>query len=232
MSEDTKEYQFISKNDLVIYLSLTLELSCRHFDRYKKYLKEFEEFILNNDKIEYEKYKELEDMLYTPKHFLLNLFGDRSKKSTSYFRIRKEMKCKAEEFGFDYVEHSEEVLEIFNKIYKIRNYEHHFTDSKIIEWRDYRLNQIESGMNVVWPNSSIEITYYKYLDRSIIIKNLEEMISQKNDFEKLLQLMKKDYSYLIGKKMSVKRVYQERTLPNHNLIISKNGIDRHLGKKK
>lgn len=232
MNKDPKVFNFGSKDDLIIYTSLIIELSIKHLDRHRRYLVELEKSISSNEEIKYRDYKEIEDKLNTPQNYLLNLFGDRSKNAASYFRIRKVMKEKFEEFDIPYLEHDQKTLEIINSLSNIRNYEHHFTDAKIMEWGLYRLNQVSNNSNLKWPTEKIEINYYEYIKKKDAMLKFTTSKNLQESFVRLLQLMKKDYSLMIGKSMRVEKSHNSSQIPEHNYYISLNGQNRHFGKKR
>ncbi|AKG36184.1 hypothetical protein [Paenibacillus durus] len=232
MSRDPKLFKFDSKEDLIMYMSLVLELSIRHLDRHKRYLDEFSKIIKSNKPIDYKQYKAVEDKLYSPQNYLLNLFADRSKNSASYFRIRKVMLDKAEEFHINYVEHEQKDLEIMNDLYKRRNYEHHFTDAKMMEWGNYRKKQLEEHPEFQWPSEKIEINYNQNIKKEDAMLNYKLAQHLQKGFERLLELLKKDYSLMLGKRVEVVTRVLPFSIPKHNLYISANGQYRHLGKKK
>ncbi|PZT51916.1 hypothetical protein [Paenibacillus silvae] len=231
-NKDPKVFEFLTKEDLIMYTSLILELAIRHMDRYNRYIKELEKFIVENDKFRYTDYKEIEDKLNTPQNHLLNLFGDNSKNAASYLRIRRIMKEKKEKFNIDYIEHDQDTREIHNHLYKTRNYEHHVTDSKIMEWGLYRKRQLVAMPYINWPTEEIKINYSEYLEKESVVHNYEAAKQMQDYFKKLLQLMKKDYSLLIGKSMKVSRVTHAVSNTNDLFQISENGQSRHLGKRK
>ncbi|WP_405172021.1 hypothetical protein MHI12_07650 [Paenibacillus sp. FSL H8-0280] len=232
MSEDPKLFIFNSKEDLIMYTSLVLELSIRHLDRHKRYLEEWSRFLKNNKNIDYRKYKEIEDKLYSPQNYLLNLFADKSKNSASYARIRKVMSKKSKEFNMNYVEHHQKDLEIMNDLYKRRNYEHHFTDAKMIEWGDYRKKQLKSYPGFKWPSEKIEVNYSQFISKEDAMKSFKLAQHLQKGFERLLELLKEDYSEMVGERVRVITRTLPSSIPKHNLHISANGQLRHFGKKK
>ncbi|GIO97186.1 hypothetical protein J14TS5_22720 [Paenibacillus lautus] len=187
MSEDPKLFRFNRKEDLIMYTSLVLELSIKHLDRHKRYLNEFSKLIKTNKPIDYKQYKAIEDKLYSPQNYLLNLFADRSKNSASYFRIRKVMSDKAKEFQINYVEHEQKDLEIMNDLYKRRNYEHHFTDAKMMEWGRYRKKQLEAYPGFQWPSEKIEVNYSQYIEKEDVMLNYKLAQRLQKGFERLLE---------------------------------------------
>lgn len=231
-NKDPKVFDFSTKEDLIMYTSLTLELAIRHLDRHKRYVKELEKLILENDKIKYKEYKEIEDKLFSPQNYLLNLFGDNSKNSASYLRIRKVMKEKKEEFNLDYIEHDQKTREILNSLYSIRNYEHHFTDSKMMEWGLYRKKLLLTMSHINWPSEEIVINYSEFVDKKFVVNNNEAAKEMQDCFKKLLQLMKKDYSSMVGKSVKILRNSNANLSTEDYFQISVNGHYRHLGKRK
>ena len=232
MTKNSKLYTFEDKEDLIVYTNLIVELIVKHLDRHKRYVVELGKFLEGKEFVKYEEYKAIEDKMNTPQNYLLNLFGDQSKNAASYFRIRSVMKKKAEAFGFEYKELDQETREIMNQLYLKRNYEHHFTDAKIMEWGLYRKEQVKSYPNFKWPSEIISVNYHEFLRIEDARKNYVRAKSLQNSFEKLLQLIKKDYSILIGKSMRIQRDFDESPMPVHNSIISAKGELRHMGKIK
>jgi hypothetical protein len=271
MSKDPKVYEFNNVNDFIIYLSLLIELTIKHYRRFNSYFKELEKYtfkkfneitevsfeeikeigiesllekneiyLKNKDKVElkYVDYKNIEDKLFTPKKLLLNAFADRTSNGVSYWKFRKEIEKKSKnnkEFDFGLQEFDENMRYIINELSSARNYEHHFTDAKFIEWRQYREQQIndslKQGFYNKWPSENIEIYVYEFLDIELLWQLYFTSKESNESFSQLLQQMKKDYSKLIGKQMSVYYKKIRKQSPTSVLEISINGINRHKGNK-
>ncbi|WP_312649309.1 hypothetical protein [Aminipila sp.] len=192
--------------------------------------------LLDSMKIDYWELKSLEDKLDTPKNLLLNAFADKTSKGVSYWRFRNECDKKAKKDNKFYVtltEFDENIRAIFNNLSSIRNYEHHLTDAKFIEWRKYRENQLVNwGISkYVWPSENIEVVFSENVSIGYLLSTYLSSKKLIGDFKKLLQYMKKDYSKLIGKSMTISKTMNHgETLTINDAKISINGIKRHFGK--
>lgn len=189
-------------------------------------------------RISYYEYKSLEDKIENVEGALLNLLGDRtSKGGVSYWRFRheyKKMKGTNTKRLPELEEFSEDFNQILNEMYHIRNYSHHMTDAKFIEWIDYRKKQLELwGYKLFqyWPKECIEIDRYEYLDIEWIWQLVLTHIDFRRGVKVVLQQMKKDYSVLYGKPIQIRLKYRDTSSCEH-FEISYNGIERHLGKRK
>jgi len=190
---------------------------------------------LKNIKIDYWELKALEDKLLTPKNLLLNAFADRTSNGVSYWRFRKECEKKAKldsKFDFKLVEFDENIRAIINDLCSARNYEHHMTDAKFIEWRKYREKQLSnfSDPESIWPSEIIQVDFYEDVEITYLLSTYLASKELRGYFKQLLQYMKKDYSKLIGKSMSINKITHKQALSSKDSEISVNGVKRHEGK--
>lgn len=275
MGNDPKVYEFKNINDITIYLNLMIELTIKHYSRYKDYFKELEDLYLNkisnitnlnieeiksssleallenkeifnkyinnrkNYKIKFYDFKSFEDKLNTPKLILANLIGDRSKNAVSYLGFRDRIDKFNKTFGdkkIELQELDENKKRILNDLNKSRNYEHHITDAKFIEWKNYREKQLqlflqEMSTVVKWPSNEIVVDKYEFVEIEWLMQLYSANKNFKDNIETILQQMKKDYSKLIGENIQVTQK-QKDILPLKTFEISLDGIRRHFGKLK
>lgn len=192
---------------------------------------------LISEKINYWELKSLEDKLFTPRNLLLNAFADRTSNGVSYWRFRKECEKKAKlnnKFDFDLTEFDEKTRALLNDLGSLRNYEHHMTDAKFIEWRKFREGQlIDSGAPLsTWPTETIEVNFNNSVDIVYLLSTYLSSRELKNHFKQLLQCMKRDYSKLVGRNVRIFKIEHEDVLPLSDAKISINGMKRHEGKLK
>ena len=227
--KELEQFTFQKLKDASIDLNFIEE-----FDA-EKLLDDKENFIKGiHYKINYWEYKELEDKLFTPQNLLLNVFADRTSNGVSYWRFRKEYSKKAKQdsqFDFNLMEFDESVRAMINDLASARNYEHHLTDAKFIEWRKYREDQLSMFKNpkLIWPTENITIDFNEFLEIGYLIGLYlvsKEFIEY---FKKLLQYMKRDYSKLIGKSIKITRQIHREPLTFNYAKISINEIKRHDG---
>lgn len=141
-------------------------ISNEQFDleKYITNINKRDEAKLTSGKIKYWELKPLEDKLFTPRNLLLNIFADKTSNGASYWRFRKECEKKAKDnnnFDFKLTEFDEITRKLFNDLGSLRNYEHHMTDAKFIEWRRFRENQlIDWGITLAaWPTETIRVDF-------------------------------------------------------------------------
>jgi len=260
--EDKKLYYFKSQRDYTAFLYLLIELAYKHFDRFKKYLNELESYVksevnkidginiedINDDyeknetllkclsrySVNYYQFKEIEDKINTTKYLLLNIFADRSRNAASYYRFRDEVKKKRYYEEINLPELNQEMKEIINELYHLRNYEHHMTDSKFIEWKNYRDNEQSDGGIYFedWVNPNIDIKFFEEVSMIHLVNLYLHLNELKIYFGSILQIMKKDFSIIIGSSMQINRTNIKGVVSLSSSIISINGYQRHLGKKK
>nr|WP_323410914.1 hypothetical protein [Oscillibacter sp.] len=207
-------------------------ISSENFDLIKfRFNKKYEKKPKIN-KINYWKYKSLEYQLLTSRNLLLNAFADRTSNGVSYWRFRKEFQKRKsdDENCLKLTEFDENIRSIFNDLSSSRNYEHHLTDAKFIEWRKYREKQLSlSPIKFRWPSENIQIGLSDFVDLRYLLSTYLASKELQNCFKQLLQYMKKDYSKLIGTTMRIE-VENVDILAFEDSEISINGIKRHNGK--
>lgn len=184
--------------------------------------------------IDYIEYKSIEDKIQNVELQLLNLLGDRTKKGgVSYWRFRYEYRKLKDEKNVQLPELeilSQDFNELLNKMNSARNYLHHMTDVKFIEWANYRKKQMMDypGVFGKWPDSVIVSDRYEKVSAEWLWQLVLHQIELKKDVRKILQQMKRDYSRIYGKSMRIEKNWRE-VLDNSAFEISKNGIKRYNG---
>lgn len=272
MGTDPKKINFQDKNDLIVFLNLIIELTIKHYYRYKEYYKELfdltkeqiskistikkedinednfveiiskltesEEFRKNYKKIKYKylEYKSIEDKISNVQCQILNLLGDRtSKGGVSYWRFRYEYNKMKKQIDLPILEEfPDKFNETLNNLYTTRNYMHHMTDAKFIEWKNYREKQLnKAGYKLfeVWPSEKIEIDRYEYVGIGWILQLFLSQINFKRAASEVLMQMKKDYSTLYGKSINTPSNWSDVMECSH-FEVSFNGFKRHQGKIK
>jgi len=274
MGSDPKRIEFQNKEDLIILLNLVIELTIKHYNRYKEYYNELLDMLVErlsnisgiekhritekniveiidkclligkdekNQKmfeINYLDYKSIEDKISNVQGQILNLLGDRtSKGGVSYWRFRDEynkmVKKKIVELP-SLMEFSDEFNKKMNDLYKARNYTHHMTDAKFIEWKNYRQMQLlEMNKNLFqgWPSEKIRIDRYKNVRIEWLWQLFLNQVEFKNEVKDVLMQMKKDYALLYGESIIISTQWNELMGISH-FDVSINGYKRHLGKFK
>ncbi|WP_026395135.1 hypothetical protein [Acetobacterium malicum] len=106
--------------------------------------------------LNYKNFKDYEERLSYNHGILLNTFGDSS--GVSYFRLRSEYKKKFKELKLPHLTENHLIDKSLYDCLKSRNYAHHFSESKLLTWRNFREEQLRDHPDVIWPPNDIEIT--------------------------------------------------------------------------
>lgn len=185
-------------------------------------------------RIDYLEYKSIEDKISNVQSQLLNLLGDRTKKGgVSYWRFRYEYKKLKDEKKVELPELdvlSQDMNELLNEMNSARNYMHHMTDAKFIEWINYRKKQMleHPGVFQKWPDSVITSDRYENVDVEWLWQLVLSQIDFKKSVREILQQMKKDYSCIYGECMRIQKKWIDE-LDATAFMVSINGIKRHNG---
>lgn len=159
-------------------------------------------------KITYKKYKSIEERLSNNTNVLLNDFGDLSQ-GVSYYKLRNSYKKVQKSLGLPLLTDDEEVKMLLKKCNSERNYLHHFTEPKLLAWRQYREQQLEKKVDYIWPPKDIEIEKESYMNVVSVLKTHELYYSKFCLFNCLHFCLRRDYSTLIGEKEVADLKYTE-----------------------
>lgn len=109
-----------------------------------------------NLNLRYNKFKDYEERLSYNYGMLLNTFGDSA--GASYRRLRTEYNRRKDKLGLPNLTDLDGIDKALDVCLKNRNYVHHFSEPKLLTWRQYREEQIKRLPVMIWPPSDIEIT--------------------------------------------------------------------------
>lgn len=125
---------------------------------------------------------------------------------------------------------SQDMNELLNEMNSARNYMHHMTDAKFIEWINYRKKQMleHPGVFQKWPDSVITSDRYENVDVEWLWQLVLSQIDFKKSVREILQQMKKDYSCIYGESMRIQKKWIDE-LDATAFMVSINGIKRHNG---
>lgn len=181
----------------------------------------------------YLEYKQIEDMISNVQLYLLNLFGDRtSKGGVSFQRYRKEYeRLKKVDDSLPILDElTDEFRRLSNMMYTERNYKHHMTDAKFIEWIAYRRAQSRMGNYQKWPDREIQVDICEELSIVYLYRLFQEHTFFYYYSKIMLRQMRKDYSKIYGETMRITRKYKKE-VDLSSIPISINGHERHYGKR-
>ncbi len=224
------QFKLENKEDFIVYLNELISRLDRCIVKHKRFLEELKIFIydqkLKNEGIDLSKIRISEDvyhrflsMLSGIEFYEINLVGDGQSSSISYFKLRSiiekrtrkgTLQFKMRELDEDY---QSELLE-FNLL---RNWFNHVPESLLTA-------QIELIKKEELPKLSlnpIEITYFNYCSLEYVEDMYNQSFTLYNGIRKAHQNMKKDYSFLLGEKVEIKRIYSDKILQVDNMSVAK-----------
>lgn len=108
-----------------------------------------------NLNLRYNKFKDYEERLSYNYGMLLNAFGDSA--GISYRRIRTEYNRRKDKLGLPNLTDLDGIDKALDICLKNRNYVHHFSEPKLLTWRQYREEQVKRFPTMTWPPLDIEI---------------------------------------------------------------------------
>lgn len=174
----------------------------------------------------YDTFKDYEERLAINHSVLLNDFGDLS--GASYIRFRKEHNKKKCALSLNEIWKDERIEDVLKKCQNARNYFHHFSEPKLITWRNFREDQLKKNPNFEWPTATIKLDICNIVNVLSILK-LFEYHSYYFDMFNMLQFsIRMDYSLLAFGKNSAADFeikIHEKVNDQSLHIISENGIN-------
>ncbi len=230
-----------SKKDAIIFLNQLIILVDKRMMRLKRCILELEDELKKYDDVEnkirtdiYNIYSERIEHLT---NYLFNLLGDETKMAVSYKQFRnildKKVKQGHQELRLDELDKDTEIL--LNQFRDMRNWSHHVPQSILNSQVDFMKEQTGYSSDLVDFNFSQEIVVvltWEYHEITWIKELHDRILQQYEDFSKVFQRMKKDYSKLIGKSMEMIREQQSIPRPFNFSLIADNSYLINTGKKK
>lgn len=200
---------------------------------FKKYLLELEKeenriLIIessNSLKIKFEVFKSYEERLAINESVLLNDFGDLSD-AVSYYKLRKiHNKCKTK-LGLPELTDFNKIEGLLKECNINRNYTHHFTEPKLLTWRQFREQQLQNYPGYIWPPEDIEITRASYMNVLTVLRTFDLYTHKWEMFNILQFCLRNDYSILNGTKVAKLKLKEVDCIEDSSALeISKLGTD-------
>jgi hypothetical protein len=213
LKKEQKQFVIETKEDCIIYLKTIIGKAELCLSKLKEYNKQTEEILDDNKNYErgiiaYELYGEISDKIANVISYLLNILGDAQSISISYFKYRKlvEKLIEKQVAGIVFAPFTDELNDICIEFNKMRNWYNHVPESLLVS----ELELIRKGIYHKTPIDPIEI----YIFKSVEYAYVKEFYIANLDFYKnarrLVQACKRDYSKLIGKNVTLKKVYIDK----------------------
>lgn len=190
---------FNTKDDFITYLKHLIILASKGIKRYEEQINQLGSYIEDKKLIERpnclissKEYENFKSMLMFSHGYLLNLFGDQSEMGISYQNYRKQLKKKDRTLNFNFLELTEEQKAELNKVTTARDWSHHIPASLM-----HAQNELALERNLAVVNPIFYSDFQKY--RGIWLVDLyRESVENLENFKRLLELLKEDYSVITG----------------------------------
>lgn len=230
-----------SKKDAIIFLNQLIILVYKRMDRLKRSISdlslEINKYDESSVKIKTEIFNRISESIECNTLYLYNLFGDETNAAASYVEFRKIIEKKAKqghnEFLLDKLDNN--IKKLLNEFRNVRNWSHHIPQSLFISQISYMEDQEKIPSQMVelqFSSETIPILIWDYHELEWLY-NLRDGASEIYDeFQKVFQCMKKDYSKLIGNNMSIAKEYQTDPRPYKFNSISENSFRINTSKTK
>lgn len=230
-----------NKKDAIIFLNQMIILVDKRMTRLKRSILDLEEELKKYDEnvktIRTDIYHRHSERIECLSSYLFNLFGDETKMAVSYKQFRNIIEKKAKqghkEFQLDKLE--SDIVNLLNQFRDMRNWSHHVPQSVLNSQLDYMKEQAGLPSGLVEFNFSDEIIAvltWEYHEIAWLYELHSNITKQYQEFSKVFQRMKKDYSKLIGTSMRIIREQQSIPRPSDFRLIAENSYLINTGKRK
>ena len=162
----------------------------------------------NRLKITYNEFKSFEERLAFNASVLLNDFGDLSA-GISYYKLKKAYSRVEDKLGLPQLSNHNEIMQMLEKCNRLRNYSHHFTEPKLVAWKEYREKQLHNHPTYDWPPKDIEIVRDSFMNTLTVLKTHEFYYNQFMLFNCLHYALRLDYSIVIGEENAAEIKFTE-----------------------
>ncbi len=180
-------------------------------------------------------YHRLSESIECTSNYLLNLFGDETKTAVSYKQFRnivdRKFKNGQEEFRLDGLDN--DIIKLLNEFRDMRNWSHHVPQSLLNSQIDYMKNTgIPSGViDLQFSSEDIIVLEWDYHDIAWLYDLYQGITEQFEEFSKVFQCMKRDYSKLIGNSCRIIKEYQPTPRPSDFKRIGEKSFLINTGKR-
>lgn len=221
-----------SKKDAIIFLNQMIVLTDKRMTRLKNAINDTEKLLRKyneKNKIETAIYQSYAERIECLTMYLCNIFADETKNAASYRQFRKVIDKKYEkgndEFKLEPLE--KDILKSLDQMREQRNWGHHIPQSLLASQENFMVNEQNVSQELfdgLFSDYEVYVSIWEYHDIEWLVDLYVSSQSAYNDYRKIFQQMKKDYSYLIGKHMRVSRIKEPNPRPFRFTQISKDSL--------
>ena len=213
--ENMKHFDINTKEDAIFFLNLMITLTYKKLHRYKNLLADVKRTLdeSTEDVIKVNIGNGLAERAEALDLFFYNLYGDDTKNTISYPHFRNTMRRKEnkglQEFKLPDVD--EEIERLLKEMQDLRNWSHHIPQSLFMAEINYVKDREATEQLIRETHTGYIVYVLEYEDYAkerleILYESIKERYSI---YRKILQCMKKDYTYLLGERIRVITQYSE-----------------------
>ena len=236
MSDIPKRMKIETKEDAIFFLHRMIYLAIKRMDRYKNLISDIDSVIKDNAGKKYIDIlvgNQLFERMESLNLFLCNLYADETQNVISYVWFRKTVEKKLCNSEIKLSNWNDETIKIIEELKDRRNWVHHIPHTTFTSEIEF---QKEQGMNEFWirklqTNYQIDVWCYKYVAMDLIKELSHSCKVQYDDYRKVLQAMKKDYSMLTGKSVRINREYIDEPKNKEVIEVQDNSFKRNRRKR-
>lgn len=210
-----------TKNDAVIFLNQMIVLVDKRMIRLKNAISDTEELIEkynSKDKIETVIYQAYAERIESLTMFLCNILGDETKNAVSYRQFRKILDKKVfqgkEEFKLEQL--NDDMIELLDSMREQRNWGHHVPQSLFASQENFMVNKQlgkEETFHNIFTDSNVYVSIWEYHEIEWLVNLYVSSRLAYENYRRVFQRMKKDYSFLVGESMRVERIKEPKPRP-------------------
>ncbi len=210
-----------NKKDAIIFLNQMIVLTDRRMMRLKNAINDTKKLLEkynDKDKIETTIYQAYAERIECLTGYLCNIFGDETKNAVSYRQFRKIIDKKEsqgnEEFKLEPLD--KETIDLLDSMREQRNWGHHIPQSLLASQENFMVNEQKGGKKLFenyFTSDEVYVSLWEYHEIDWLINLYASSNMAYENFRKVFQRMKKDYSVLIGKTMRVRRCEEPQARP-------------------
>lgn len=210
-----------NKNDAIIFLNQMIVLADKRITRLKNAISDTETLIEKynrKDKIETIIYQAYAERIESITMYLCNLFGDETKNAVSYRQFRKILSKKVsqgkEEFELE--ELDDDMTKLLDSMREQRNWGHHIPQSLFASQENFMVNKQLGNKDIfrnIFTDSHVYVSMWEYHEIGWLVNLYASSKLAYENYRKIFQRMKKDYSSLVGEHMRVERIREPNPRP-------------------
>lgn len=228
-----------NKKDAIVFLNQMIVLVDKRMMRLKNAICDTEKLLNkynNKDKIETTIYQAYAERIECLTMFLCNILGDETKNAVSYRQFRKIMDKKFsqgnKEFNLEPLDKA--MIEMLDNMREQRNWGHHIPQSLFASQENFMVNEQNTSKKLfekMFSDDEVYVSVWEYHDIEWLVNLYISAKMAYDNYKKVFQRMKKDYSALIENHMRVSRIKEPNARPFQFNQIAEDSLKVNSRKK-